>query len=158
MTVQIYLGRGAPQQVIVVINVSERAPLTTALAAGALWHYSTQEGPGRPAYPQTLAARVTDHDVWGTGKTLDLALIGGVSVRGGTGQEYAARLQYTDPRLLDSTDFLLNAGACYTHANLNLFPGGLQVGATYQNGGAEIDFAIGRHLGTKNFSHGSDRD
>ena len=111
-TVRIHLIKGSHKHwVIVVIDVTETDPVTTAFAAGTLTQLAN-----RSAVIEALAARVTDHDLFGSGKALDLSVVVARPVEGGGGQEYAGRLQYSDPRLFDSRRFFFTAGAFYTQS------------------------------------------
>ena len=71
-----------------------------------------------------------NHDLFGSGKTLDLSVVLARPFEGGGGQEYAARLQYSDPTLFDSRKYFFTAGAFYTQADLRFTsPSGLLAGS-----------------------------
>jgi outer membrane protein assembly factor BamA len=153
-SVRIHLAKGSQKHwVIVVIDVIEASPLSTAYAAGALLQF-----PERAGQTGVLAARVTDYDLFGTGKSLDLALVaarpvgGGGDNDGGGDNEYAVRLEYRDPRLLGSHAFFFTAGAFYSQSSFYLtnfanpvygFASGPSAGAS----GSGVDFSVGMHLG-----------
>ena len=147
--VQIHLIKGSHKHwVIVVIDVTEANPVTSAVAVGTLAQLANQA-----AAVETLAGRVTNHDLFGSGKTLDLSMVLARPFEGGGGQEYAARLQYSDPTLFDSRKYFFTAGAFYTQADLRFSnPSGLLVGTGYyQNSGAGVDFSVGMHLDTYSY-------
>jgi outer membrane protein assembly factor BamA len=149
-SVRIHLIKGSHKHwVIVVIDVTEADPITMAFAQGTL----AQFDPHSSSQVETLAARVTDHDLFGTGKVLDLAVVGAWPYVGGVGEEYAARLEYLDPRLFDSHKFFFTAGAFYTQSSFNFWsqPNALTASTTYQNGGAGVDFSVGMHLDTYSY-------
>jgi outer membrane protein assembly factor BamA len=147
--VQIHLVKGSHRHwVIVVIDVTEANSITSAFAVGTLAQVGSQG-----AAVETLAARLTNHDLFGSGKTLDLSVVLANPVEGGGGQEYAARLQYLDPTLFDSRKYFFTAGAFYTQAALRFSsPSGLLAGVgSYSNSGAGVDFSIGMHLDTYSY-------
>jgi outer membrane protein assembly factor BamA len=109
--------------------------VTTAFAAGTL----AQLGP-QSAWQETLAGRITDHNLFGAGKVLDLAIVGVWPVGGGGGEEYATRLEYLDPQLFDTRKLFLTVGAFYSHTSFS-FPSGLGV-----------DFSVGMHLSTYTYA------
>jgi len=147
--VQIHLIKGSHKHwVIVVIDVTEANPITSAFALGTLTQIANQA-----AAVETFAARVTDHDLFGSGKTLDLSIVLARPFVGGGGQEFATRLQYFDPTLFDSRKYFFTAGAFYTEAALRFTsPSGLLVGTgDYSNSGAGVDFSVGMHLDTYSY-------
>ncbi len=147
--VQIHLIKGSHKHwVIVVIDVTEATPVTSAFAVGTLAQIESHG-----AAVETLAGRVTNHDLFGSGKTLDLSVVLAQPFEGGGGQEYAARLQYSDPTLFDSRKYFFTAGAFYTQADLRFTsPSGLLARTgNYQNSGAGVDFSVGMHLDTYSY-------
>ncbi|HEY0342717.1 MAG TPA: POTRA domain-containing protein, partial [Steroidobacteraceae bacterium] len=142
--VRIHLIKGSEKhRVIVVIDVTEADPVTTAFAAGTL----AQIGSGFAAL-ETLAGRVTDRDLFGSGKSLDLSVVVARPIGGGGGHQNAARLQYSDPQLFDSRQYFFTAGAFYTESAF-LFgePRGLFAGnGNYQASGGGADFSVGVHI------------
>jgi len=148
-TVQVHLIKGSHKHwVIVVIDVTEANPITSAFAIGTLTQII-----GQTAAVETFAARVTDHDLFGTGKILDLSVVLARPFVGGGGQESAARLQYSNPTLFDSRKYFFTAAVFYTEAGLqftnpsNLLSGG----GSYRNSGAGVDFSVGMHLDTYSY-------
>jgi outer membrane protein assembly factor BamA len=142
--VHIHLIKGSRRQrVVVVIDVTEASPLTTAFAAGTLLQVGSQ------ARLETLAGRITDHDLFGSAKVLDLAVVGAWPIAAGGGQEYAARLEYVDPQLFGSRRYFLSVGGFYSQAAFNFsIPTFFAGNGGYQNSGAGFDFSVGMHLGT----------
>jgi hypothetical protein len=148
-TVQIHLIKGSHKHwVIVVIDVAEADPVTTAFALGTLAQILGESG-----VLETLAARVTDHDLFGSGRALDFAFVTARPISGGGGAEYAARLQYTDPRLFDSRRFFFTAGAFYTQAAFEFSSPIFQPAASggFHSSGAGGDFSVGMHLDTYSY-------
>ena len=148
-TVQIHLIKGSHKHwVIVVIDVTETDPVTTTFAAGTLTQIAN-----RSAVIEALAGRVTDRDLFGSGKILDLSVVVARPIGSGGGQENAGRLQYSDPRLFDSRRFFFTAGAFYTQSAF-LFggPSALFGGSgSYHSSGAGGDFSVGMHLDTYSY-------
>jgi outer membrane protein assembly factor BamA len=141
--VNIHLIKGTRKQwVVVVIDVTGANPLTTAFAAGTLAQV------GNPATQlETFAGRVTDHDLFGSGKSLDLAVVGAWPISGGGGAQYATRLEYVDAQPFDSRRYFFTAAAFYSHADFNFsVPPYGSVGREYQNAGAGFDVSLGMHL------------
>jgi outer membrane protein assembly factor BamA len=148
-TVQIHLIKGSHKHwVIVVIDVIEVDPVATAFAAGTLTQIA-----GKSAAVETLAGRIADHDLFGSGKALDLSFVLARPFVGGGGQENALRLQYSDPRLLDSRRFFFTAGAFYTQSSfLASGASALFIGSgNYRTFGAGGDFSVGMHLDTYSY-------
>jgi outer membrane protein assembly factor BamA len=148
-SVQLHLIKGSHEHwVIVVIDVAEANPITSAFAVGTLAQVANQG-----AAVETLAARVTNHDLFGSGKALELSVVLARPFEGGGGQEYAARLQYSAPTLFDSRKYFFTAGAFYTQAALRFTsPSGLLAGTgNYSNSGAGVDFSVGMHLDTYSY-------
>ncbi|HVW69234.1 MAG TPA: BamA/TamA family outer membrane protein [Steroidobacteraceae bacterium] len=146
----IHLIKGSQRlRVIVVVAVTETDPITTAFSTGTLAEIARQG-----TRMQTIAGRITDHDLLGTGKTLDLTIVGAVPLPGsGSGQEYAARLQYFDPAVFGSRRFFFMAGAFYSRSSLDLpySPYGAFTYSTYQQAGIGLDFSLGLHLDSHSY-------
>jgi hypothetical protein len=147
-TVRIHLIKGSRRRwVVVVIDVREASPLTTAFSAGTLGQL------GQSAVLETLAARITDHNLFNSGKVLDLAMVGAWPIGNGNGQEYATRLQYIDPQLFGSRRYFLVVGGFYSTASFafatspygQFFPNG------FQNSGAGFDSSVGMRFGTYSY-------
>lgn len=149
-TASIHLVKGSRRgQVLVILAVTEADPVTTAFSAGTLAEIA---GQGRRF--ETLAARITDHDLFGSGKTIDLTLVGALPVLGsGSGNEYAARLQYFDPRLFGSDRLFLVAGAFYSRSSLDLAYvsySAFSYGTSSESGGG-VDLSLGLHLDSHSY-------
>lgn len=147
-SVRIHLVKGTQKHwVIVVIDVVEASPLATAFAAGALLQFPHASGE-----TAVLAGRVTDYDLFGSGKSLDFAMVAAQPITGGGGDQYAARLEYRDPHLLGSSTFFFTAGAFYSQSSFNLTrfvnPA---LGTTDSGSGSGFDFSVGMHLGTYSY-------
>jgi outer membrane protein assembly factor BamA len=149
-SVRIHLIKGSQKHwVIVVIDVVEASPLATAYAAGALlqlpWH-SSEAG--------VVAGRLTDYDLFGSGKSFDVAVVAARPVDGGGSDEYAARVEYRDPRLFGSHTFFFTAGAFYSQSSFSLTGFANPVyGFTNSGGGngSGVDFSVGMHIGTYSY-------
>ena len=152
-SVRIHLIKGSQKHwVIVVIDVVESSPITTAFAAGALLQlplHSDETG--------VVAGRITDYDLLGSGNVLDFAMVAARPIDGGGSDEYSARLEYRDPRLFGSHTFFFTAGAFYSRSsfveNFNVptnspLP---QPIASSSGGGGGVDFSVGMHIGTYSY-------
>lgn len=141
--VHVRLAKGTGRQrVVVVIDVTEASPLAAAFAAGTLVQL------GHPQTElETFAGRLADHDVFGTGKGLDLAVVGAWPIGGGAGAQYATRLEYVDPQLLGSRRLFATAGVFYSDADFNFStPPYGAVAFGYRNRGGGFDVSVGMHL------------
>jgi len=150
-SVRIHLVKGSRKHwVIVVIDVVEASPLATAYAIGALLQFPNNSG-----RTGVLAARLTDYDVLGSGKSLDLALVAAKPVSGGGNDEYAVRAEYRDPRLFGSHTFFFTVGAFYSRSSFSLagfdFPATFNRESPDGGTGSGIDFSVGMHLGTYSY-------
>jgi len=148
-SVRIHLVKGSRKHwVIVVIDVVESSPLATAYAAGALLQF-----PNNAGGTAVLAARLTDYDLFGAGKSLDLALVAATPVTGGGSDEYAIRAEYRDPRLFGSHTFFFTAGAFFSQSSFSAagfdFIRESPSGGT--GSGSGVDFSVGMHLGTYSY-------
>ena len=153
-SVRIHLAKGSQKHwVIVVIDVVESSPITTAFAAGALLQlplHSDETG--------VVAGRVTDYDLLGSGNVLDFAIVAARPVDGGGSDEYSARLEYRDPRFLGSHTFFFTAGAFYSKSsfveNFNIPSNGPQPQpiASSSGSGGGVDFSVGMHIGTYSYA------
>jgi outer membrane protein assembly factor BamA len=140
-SVHLYLEKGSAKgRVVVVIEVAESNPFATAFLAGTSYR--------RSQLLQTFATRLSDIDLWGSGKTADLLAVGNTSLAGGEQHEYSARLDYIDPQLLGSDRYFLYSGLFYSEAGVSLAFGGAN-----QSHGAGIDMSVGRRFG--DFSYAS---
>ena len=146
-SVQIHLIKGSYKHwVVVVIEVVEASPLATAYAAGALLQFPQHGGQTGVA-----AGRITDYDLFGTGKSLDLAVVAAWPTSSGGTEEYAARLEYRDPRLFGSRMFFFTAGAFYSQSSFNFayFTDDIthvSLDERANGNGDGVDFSFGMHL------------
>ena len=133
--VSIYLERGSARgKAVVVVEVSEASPITTesTLALAALSSTLTQ----------FTAARISDYNLFGRGKILDLS----ASYRWSLNDDpvkraETARLQYIDPHLFDSKRNFLVVGSSYLDLH-NEYKSGLLVDRDLFG----IDVQYGRRL------------
>lgn len=141
--VHIHLAKGTGRQrVVVVIDVTETSPVATAFAAGTLAQLRQPR-----AELETFAGRLASRDLFGTGKGLDLAVVGAWPIGGGEGAQYATRLEYVDPQLFGSRKFFATAGVFYSQADFNFSAPSYGVAApSFQNAGAGFDVSVGMHL------------
>ena len=134
-SVAIHLEKGAQRgRVIVVIEVVEADPIATAFSAGLSFRSGSQTG--------TVSGRIGDHNLFGTGKSLDLILAGEQPFAGLTARESLARLEYTDPQLFGSSRNFLFAGAfhldsAYRYAN----------GDSFRSEVSGFDVSVGQSFG-----------
>ena len=151
---QIHLVKGSQKhRVIVVIDVVESSPVTTAFAAGTLWQFPQHSGD----VTGVVAGRVTDYDLFGSGKSLDFALVAARPLNGSGSDEYAGRVEYRDPRLFASHNFFFTAGAFYSQSFFSYgayttplnSAGALE---TSSGRGGGVDFSVGMHLGTYSYA------
>ncbi|HYM36739.1 MAG TPA: BamA/TamA family outer membrane protein [Steroidobacteraceae bacterium] len=104
--VNIYLEKGSAKgRVIVVIEVAEASPWTKELVVSTVYRDSVTQ--------QRFAGRISNENLFGTGKVLSLEGIGVLPISGGDGSGYYGRLQYVDPRLLSTSKYFLIAGTFY---------------------------------------------
>jgi outer membrane protein assembly factor BamA len=140
-SVDIHLERGSEKgRVILVIEVAEADPLSLALVLGT----SLRRNPDL----QTVAARVGNHNLWGTGKTLDLLVVGDLELSHLSEKEYATRLEYFDPQLFGSSRYFLATGAFYSGATSNNSFGG----GVHDNGDGGVDLSFGRRFGSFSYA------
>jgi outer membrane protein assembly factor BamA len=149
--VRIHLIKGSHKHwVIVVVDVVEASPLATAFAAGALLQW-----PHAAAQTAVLAGRITDYDLFGTGKSLDFAMVAARTIPDRGDDEYAARLEYRDPNLFGSNSFFFTAGLFYSQSSFNpanyVNPASGAAGESGSGSGSGLDFSVGMHLGTYSY-------
>jgi outer membrane protein assembly factor BamA len=138
-SVDVRLEKGSRRGLaILVIQVTEPASLNKGFALGSAWRFG--------GLTETLAARVSDRNLFGTGKSLELDIIGSVPVSGPTARESLVRLQYLDPHLFGSTHYLLTAGALYVDADY-----GYDNGDRYDIRASALNLAIWRRFGASSF-------
>jgi outer membrane protein assembly factor BamA len=156
---KIHLVKGSQKhRVILIIDVVESSPFATAFAAGAVLQFPLHTS----AETGVVAGRITDYDLFGSGKSLDFAVVGARALNGGGNggsSEYAVRLEYRDPRLCGSRTFFLTAGAFYTQAVF----GGVeylaspsstsvdQLPGPNSGRGQGLDFSLGAHFGSYSY-------
>jgi len=138
-SVDVRLEKGSRRGLaILVIHVTEPAFLDKGFALGSAWRFG--------GLTETLAARVADRNLFGTGKWLSLDVIGSMPVSGPTARESLVRLQYFDPHLFGSTRYILAAGATYVDAHY-----AYGNGDRYDIRFSALDLAIGRWFGESSF-------
>ena len=105
-SVSIYLEKGSTRgKARVVVEVIEAKPVTTELAY-QLFEQDTSAG-------QSLSGRITNYNLFGSGKILDARAHQFMTFSGPTIHETFARVQYIDPHLFDSKRNFFSAGASY---------------------------------------------
>ena len=138
-SVDVRLEKGSRRGLaILVIHVTEPASLDKGFALGSAWRFG--------GLTETFAARVSDRSLFGTGKSLDLDVIGSMPVSGPTARESVVRLQYFDPHLFGSTRYILTASAIHVDADY-----AYDNGDRYDIRGFALNLAIGRWFGDSSF-------
>jgi outer membrane protein assembly factor BamA len=138
--VDIHLEKGSEKgRVVVVIEVAEADSFTMAFVLGTSFRRSTDV--------QTLAARFSDHNLFGAGKILDLLVLGEVPITESAARGYATRLGYFDPQLFGSSRYFLATGLFYSKSAHN-FP----YLSSLNNGGAGVDVSLGRRFGSFSYA------
>ena len=138
-SVDVRLEKGSRRGLaILVIHVTEPAFLDKGFALGSAWRFG--------GLTETLAARVADRNLFGTGKWLSLDVIGSMPVSGPTARESLVRLQYFDPHLFGSTRYVLSAGATYVDADYSYGNGD-----RYDIRLSALNIGIGRWFGDSSF-------
>jgi outer membrane protein assembly factor BamA len=90
---------------------------------------------------ERIAGRISNENLWGTGKVISLEAGAVLPIGGFTGEQYYSRLVYADPRLFDSKKYFLIGSARYNHAAFD-----------YPSGGSDkheifgLDLTIGRRI------------
>jgi outer membrane protein assembly factor BamA len=139
-SVDIHLEKGSEKgRVVVVIEVAEANSFTMALVLGTSFRQDTNI--------QTLAARFSDHNLFGTGKILDLLVVGDAAVTKKAARDYATRLGYFDPQLFGSNRYFLATGVFYSKSAYD-FPSS----STLNNSGAGVDASLGRRFGSFSYA------
>lgn len=138
-SVDVRLEKGSRRGLaILVIHVTEPASLDKGFALGSAWRFG--------GLTETGAARVSDRNLFGTGNSLDLDVIGSMPVSGPTARESLVRLQYFDPHLFGSRRYILSASALYVDADY-----AYDNGDRYDIRGFALNLAIGRWFGDSSF-------
>jgi hypothetical protein len=102
-SVQIYLEKGSARgRVHVVIEVTEADPYVREWLTGSSFRFD--------GLSQLLAGRLTNQNLFGSGKLLDVTMLAFVPLDGRIRSEYAARVQYVDPHWLGSKRMYAIAG------------------------------------------------
>lgn len=105
-SVDIYLQRGSQQgRALLIVEVAEADPVAKETTIGASTRLSS--------IGQTIAARASHQNLFGTGKILDLDLAGRIPISEPVSKNFYARLQFVDPHLFDSKKYFLSGGAYY---------------------------------------------
>lgn len=113
--VDIRLQKGSTRgKVIVVIEVVEANTIVSASGVGVT-------SIGR-ATSEVLFGSLSNNDLFGTGKTLNVNAEARVSSSGFAQSDRFWQLQYVDPRLFDSQRYFLDAAVSYRTANYNFTP------------------------------------
>ena len=135
-SVDIHLEKGSQKgSVIVVIEVAEASPFSSALVLGTSFRDGTDM--------QMLAARISDHNLWGAGKTVDLLLVADLPINHRASKDFASRLEYFDPQLFGSNRYFLATGLFYSRSTFNFSGGDLSSG-----GDGGVDLSLGRRFGS----------
>jgi len=134
VSVGIHLEKGSEKgRAIVIVDVVEADRVENELIAGTSARLSS--------YSQTIEGRMADRDVFGTRDTLNLDFEGIAPIGGLTRRGVYTRLQFADPKLLDSSKYFLIAGVTYQNTLID-YPG-YDFDKTDQLG---IDGSVGRRL------------
>ncbi len=138
VSVDIHLEKGSEKgRAIVIVDVVEADDVQNELIAGTSARLSS--------YSQIIEGRMADRDVFGTRDTLNLDFEGIAPIGGLARQGVYTRLQFVDPKfldsLLDSSKYFLIAGVTYQNTLID-YPGG-GFDKTDQLG---IDGSVGRRL------------
>lgn len=105
-SVDIFLEKGSERgRAIVVIEVTEATALVTEWLLGASYRLG--------GLRSVTAGRITDQNLFGTGKLADLTASTIQPLDGPTGKSYAATLRYADPHLFDSRRYFGIVSASY---------------------------------------------
>jgi hypothetical protein len=133
-SVEIYLEKGSARgRVRVVIEVTEADPYAREWITGSSLRFDSLS--------QLFAGRLTNQNLFGTGKLLDATLLAYVPLDGRLRSEYAARIQYVDPHWRGSKRMFAIAGVSGGISDIeNLDDERLRV----ENVG--FDLAVGRRI------------
>lgn len=134
--VDVRLEKGAERNaVIVVIEVEEASPLATESLVGLSSRLD--------ATATAVAGRLAHQNLFGAGKTIDLAAVAITPFAGDAYMEnYAVHLRYADPNLLGSDRYFGVARASWINSRDGDIHGNF---SDFQ--GAELDLRIGRRFG-----------
>ena len=134
VSVDIHLEKGSEKgKVLVIVEVVEADSVENEFLTGTSSRLSSLS--------QTIEGRIADHDVFGTRGTLNADLEGMVPINGLTRRGIYSRLQFADPKLLDSSKYFLITGVSYQNTLID-YPNG-DFDKTDQLG---IDASVGRRI------------
>ncbi len=134
VSVDIHLEKGSAKgRAIVVVDVVEADSVQNEFVAGTSARLSSVS--------QTIEGRMADRDVFGTRDTVNVDFEGIAPIGGLTRRGIYTRLQFADPKLLDSSKYFLITGVTYQNTRID-YPGG-DFDQTDQLG---IDGSVGRRI------------
>lgn len=135
-SVDVRLERGAQRNAVtVVIEVAEASPITTESLAGL----SSRLDGTRSVF----AGRVAHQNLFGTGKTIDLAAVAATPLAGDAyDEQYQIHLRYADPNLFGSDRYFAVIRASWIDDHRQDVHGNF-----YDFEGPEFDLRIGRRFG-----------
>jgi len=134
ISIDIHLEKGSHRgKAIVVIDVLEADRVENEFATGLSSRLS--------GVSQTVEGRITAHNVFGTRGTLNFDVEGIVPLSGLQRRGIFSRLQFVDPKLLDSRKYFLIGGVSFQDS-FSLYPNG----DFYQTHQVGIDASIGRRI------------
>lgn len=134
--VDVRLEKGTQRNaVVVVIEVTEASPITTESLVGLS---SRLDGTR-----SVVAGRLAHQNLFGAGKTLDLAAVAATPFAGGAYDElYEVNVRYADPNLFGSDRYFAVARASWIHSRRRDVHGNFS-----DFDGPELDVRIGRRFG-----------
>jgi outer membrane protein assembly factor BamA len=133
-SVDIHLEKGSVRgKAVVVIEVVEANPwiAESLIVTAAIDSYVYER----------VAGRISNENLFGTGKVLSLEGGAEIPLSGYEGEAYYTRLQYVDPRLFDTRNYFLIAGAYFERASL-----AFDSGTIIDNEFAGVDLSVGRRI------------
>jgi hypothetical protein len=135
-SVEIYLEKGSARgRVRVVIEVTEADPYAREWITGSSLRFDSLS--------HLFAGRLTNQNLFGTGKLLDATLLAYVPLDGRVRSEYSSRVQYVDPHWLGSKRMYAIAGVSGGHSDFETFSDDL-LRQRLDNVG--FDLALGRRI------------
>ncbi len=134
--VDVRLEKGKQRNaVVVVIEVTEASPITTESLVGLSSRLD--------ATRSVVAGRIAHQNLFGAGKTLDLAAVAATPLAGEPyDEQYEVHLRYSDPNLFGSDSYFAVARASWINASRRDIYGNF---SDFE--GAEIDLRVGRRFG-----------
>jgi outer membrane protein assembly factor BamA len=134
ISADIHLEKGSQRgQAVVVIEVLEADRVENEFATGLSSRLS--------GVSQTIEGRITTHNVFGTRGTLNFDIEGIVPISGLQRRGIFSRLQFVDPKLLDSRKYFLIGGVSFQDSFSEYSNGDF-----YQTHQVGIDSSIGRRI------------